>query len=156
MGSGSGTDGRWHPLYTDGNILRWNLIEKKERKETGMGRIFDMDSPVMRFLTVMADLMILNILTIICCIPIITAGASLTGLHYVLLKMARNEEGYIVKSFFKRNENPCTCPPDFPVCVCGNKPKGKAVTRKPILPGEDELAENKRSKSAKLRVFERS
>ena len=66
-----------------------------------MGRIFDMDSPVMRFLTVMADLMILNILTIICCIPIITAGASLTGLHYVLLKMARNEEGYIVKSFFK-------------------------------------------------------
>jgi uncharacterized membrane protein YesL len=66
-----------------------------------MGKFFDMDSPVMRFLTVMADLMILNILTIICCIPIFTAGASLTALNYVLLKMVRNEEGYIVKSFFK-------------------------------------------------------
>lgn len=66
-----------------------------------MGKFFDMDSPVMRFLTVMADLMILNILTIICCIPIFTIGASLTGLNYVLLKMARNEEGYIVRSFFK-------------------------------------------------------
>ncbi|NLL77024.1 MAG: YesL family protein [Clostridiales bacterium] len=66
-----------------------------------MSKFFDMDSPVMRFLTVMADLMILNILTIICCIPIFTVGASLTALNYVLLKMVRNEEGYIVKSFFK-------------------------------------------------------
>ncbi|WP_342756312.1 16S rRNA (cytosine(1402)-N(4))-methyltransferase RsmH [Kineothrix sedimenti] len=65
-------------------------------------------------------------------------------------------EDRIVKSYFRKNENPCTCPPDFPVCICGNKSKGKVVTRKPILPGEDELAENKRSKSAKLRVFERS
>jgi 16S rRNA (cytosine1402-N4)-methyltransferase len=65
-------------------------------------------------------------------------------------------EDRIVKSYFRRNENPCTCPPDFPVCICGNKSKGKVITRKPILPGEDELAENKRSKSAKLRVFERS
>ncbi len=65
-------------------------------------------------------------------------------------------EDRIVKSYFRKNENPCTCPPDFPVCICGNKSEGKVVTRKPILPGEDELAENKRSKSAKLRVFERS
>lgn len=66
-----------------------------------MDKIFDMDSPIMRFLSRMADLMILNIITLICCIPIITVGASLTALHYILLKMARNEEGYIVKSFFK-------------------------------------------------------
>lgn len=65
-------------------------------------------------------------------------------------------EDRMVKTAFKRNENPCTCPPDFPVCVCGNISKGKVVSRKPILPGEEELAVNKRSKSAKLRVFERS
>lgn len=65
-------------------------------------------------------------------------------------------EDRIVKSAFKKNENPCTCPPEFPVCVCGQVSKGKVITRKPILPSEEELAENKRSKSAKLRVFERS
>lgn len=64
-------------------------------------------------------------------------------------------EDRIVKSAFRRNENPCTCPPDFPVCVCGKKSKGKVITRKPILPGAKELANNKRSKSAKLRVFEK-
>ena len=64
-------------------------------------------------------------------------------------------EDRIVKTIFKKNENPCTCPSDFPVCVCGNKPTGIVVTKKPILPGERELAENSRSKSAKLRVFER-
>ncbi|NLL79676.1 MAG: 16S rRNA (cytosine(1402)-N(4))-methyltransferase RsmH [Clostridiales bacterium] len=64
-------------------------------------------------------------------------------------------EDRIVKSGFKKNESPCTCPPDFPVCVCGKVSKGKVITRKPILPGEEELEENKRSKSAKLRVFER-
>jgi 16S rRNA (cytosine1402-N4)-methyltransferase len=64
-------------------------------------------------------------------------------------------EDRIVKSSFKKNENPCTCPPSFPVCVCGNQSKGRVVTRKPILPSEEELEENKRSKSAKLRVFER-
>lgn len=64
-------------------------------------------------------------------------------------------EDRIVKVGFKNNENPCTCPPDFPVCVCGNKSKGKVITRKPILPSEEELEENKRSKSSKLRVFER-
>jgi 16S rRNA (cytosine1402-N4)-methyltransferase len=52
-------------------------------------------------------------------------------------------------------ENPCTCPSDFPVCVCGKKSKGKVITRKPILPGETEMEENPRSKSAKLRIFER-
>ena len=65
-------------------------------------------------------------------------------------------EDRIVKSRFRINENPCTCPPDFPVCMCGKKSKGRVVTRKPILPSEEELSENKRSKSAKLRVFEKS
>ena len=64
-------------------------------------------------------------------------------------------EDRIVKTNFKRNENPCTCPPDFPVCVCGKKSLGKMLTRKPILPTEEEMEYNKRSKSAKLRVFER-
>lgn len=64
-------------------------------------------------------------------------------------------EDRIVKVNFKKNENPCTCPKDFPVCVCGKVSKGRVVTRKPILPTEEELEENSRSKSAKLRVFER-
>lgn len=64
-------------------------------------------------------------------------------------------EDRIVKTRFKNNENPCTCPPDFPVCVCGRKSKGIVVTRKPIVPSEDELEENSRAKSSKLRVFER-
>lgn len=64
-------------------------------------------------------------------------------------------EDRIVKNIFRRNENPCTCPKDFPVCICGKKPRGLVVTRKPIVPDEAELAENKRAKSAKLRVFER-
>ena len=65
-------------------------------------------------------------------------------------------EDRIVKANFKRNENPCTCPPDFPVCVCGKVSKGKVITRKPILPSEEEMDENPRSKSAKLRVFEKN
>ena len=65
-------------------------------------------------------------------------------------------EDRIVKRAFKKNENPCTCPPDFPVCVCGNVSKGKVITRKPILPSEEELTVNSRSKSAKLRIFERA
>ena len=64
-------------------------------------------------------------------------------------------EDRIVKTRFKTNENPCTCPPDFPVCVCGKKSKGKVITRKPIIPDEQEIEENKKSKSSKLRVFER-
>lgn len=64
-------------------------------------------------------------------------------------------EDRIVKVNFKNNENPCTCPPDFPICVCGKKPKGKVISRKPILPSEDEMNRNKRAKSAKLRVFEK-
>lgn len=64
-------------------------------------------------------------------------------------------EDRIVKSAFRRYENPCTCPPDFPVCVCGQVSKGRVVTKKPVLPSQEELAANKRSKSAKLRVFER-
>ena len=65
-------------------------------------------------------------------------------------------EDRIVKSAFRKNENPCTCPSHFPVCVCGNISKGKVITRKPILPSEEELMYNSRSKSAKLRIFERS
>lgn len=64
-------------------------------------------------------------------------------------------EDRIVKTIFRKNENPCTCPPDFPVCICGKKSKGKVITRKPILPGAEELEENSRAKSAKLRIFER-
>ena len=64
-------------------------------------------------------------------------------------------EDRIVKTIFRKAEDPCTCPSHFPVCVCGNKPKGKVITKKPILPSEAELEENSRSKSAKLRIFER-
>lgn len=65
-------------------------------------------------------------------------------------------EDRIVKSAFRKNENPCTCPSHFPVCVCGKVSKGKVVTRKPILPTVEEMESNSRSKSAKLRIFERS
>ena len=65
-------------------------------------------------------------------------------------------EDRIVKSAFRRNENPCTCPSHFPVCVCGKVSKGKVITRKPILPSEEEMESNPRSKSAKLRIFERA
>lgn len=64
-------------------------------------------------------------------------------------------EDRIVKNIFRTCENPCICPPGFPVCTCGRKPKGRVITRKPIVPGEEELKENSRAKSAKLRVFER-
>jgi len=64
-------------------------------------------------------------------------------------------EDRIVKTAFRNAENPCTCPPSFPVCVCGKESKGKVITRKPILPSEEELENNSRSKSAKLRIFER-
>jgi len=65
-------------------------------------------------------------------------------------------EDRIVKSTFKKLENPCTCPPNFPVCTCGKVSLGKVITRKPILPSEEELEVNSRSKSAKLRIFERA
>lgn len=64
-------------------------------------------------------------------------------------------EDRIVKTIYRRNMNPCTCPPSFPVCTCGKVSMGKVVTRKPIVPSEQELEENKRAKSSKLRVFER-
>lgn len=66
-----------------------------------MGKIFDLDSPFMRILNRVGDLMIMNFLVIICCIPIITVGASYTAMHYVFLKMVRDEEGYLVRGFFK-------------------------------------------------------
>ena len=65
-------------------------------------------------------------------------------------------EDRIVKSALKKAENPCTCPPSFPVCVCGNVSQGKVITNKPILPGEEELERNSRAKSAKLRIFEKA
>ncbi len=64
-------------------------------------------------------------------------------------------EDRIVKQAFVKAQNPCTCPKEFPVCVCGKVSKGRVVTRKPILPGEAELGENSRSRSAKLRIFEK-
>lgn len=64
-------------------------------------------------------------------------------------------EDRIVKNRFRDNEYPCTCPKNFPMCVCGKKSKGKVVTRKPIIPSDEEILENKRSKSSKLRAFKR-
>ncbi len=64
-------------------------------------------------------------------------------------------EDRIVKNAFRTNENPCICPPNFPICTCGRKSKGKVITRKPIIPSEEEMSNNTRSKSAKLRVFEK-
>ncbi len=64
-------------------------------------------------------------------------------------------EDRIVKTYFRNVENPCTCPPSFPVCVCGKKSKGKVVTRKPIIPTDEEIEANSRAKSSKLRVFEK-
>lgn len=64
-------------------------------------------------------------------------------------------EDRIVKTSFRNNENPCTCPPSFPACVCGKVPKGRVITRKPVVPTDEEINENSRSKSSKLRVFER-
>lgn len=66
-----------------------------------MGRFLDMDSPVMRFLNRVGDLLILNFLMIICCIPVITVGAAYTAMHYVLLKIVRDREGYLIRGFFK-------------------------------------------------------
>ena len=64
-------------------------------------------------------------------------------------------EDRIVKTAFKKAENPCTCPPSFPVCVCGKTSQGKVITGKPVLPCEEEMESNPRSKSAKLRIFEK-
>lgn len=64
-------------------------------------------------------------------------------------------EDRIVKNRFRTAENPCICPPNFPVCMCGRKSKGKAVTRKPVIPSQKEITENRRAKSSKLRIFER-
>lgn len=64
-------------------------------------------------------------------------------------------EDRIIKNAMKRHENPCVCPPEFPVCVCGKKPDGRVITRKPILPSDEELELNPRSRSAKLRILER-
>lgn len=64
-------------------------------------------------------------------------------------------EDRIVKTRFRNNENPCTCPQSFPACVCGKVPKGRVITRKPVVPTDEEINENSRSKSSKLRVFER-
>lgn len=65
-------------------------------------------------------------------------------------------EDRIVKTAFKKAENPCTCPPSFPICVCGKVSRGRVITGRPILPGEEERNENPRSKSAKLRIFEKA
>lgn len=82
-------------------------------------------------------------------IDLLTPGGRLSIITFHSL------EDRIVKNRFRTNEKPCICPPDFPVCVCGRTSKGRVITRKPILPGEKELEENSRAKSAKLRVFEK-
>ncbi len=64
-------------------------------------------------------------------------------------------EDRIIKNAMRRHENPCTCPPEFPVCVCGKVPDGKVITRKPILPSDEELEANPRARSAKLRIMEK-
>ena len=64
-------------------------------------------------------------------------------------------EDRIVKNIFRTSENPCICPPEFPVCTCGRVSKGRVVTRKPLLPSDEEMERNPRAKSAKLRIFER-
>lgn len=77
-----------------------------------MGKLFNLDSPILKVLGTLADLCILNLMTILGCIPIITAGASITAMHYVLLKMVRNEEGYVWKDFmksFRKNFRQATC-----------------------------------------------
>lgn len=66
-----------------------------------MGRFFSMDNKFFTFMSRVADLMMLNVVFLICCIPVVTIGASCTAMYYVTLKMARNEESYIIKSFFK-------------------------------------------------------
>lgn len=77
-----------------------------------MGKLFNLDSPILKVLGTLADLCLLNIMTLLGCLPIVTAGASLTAMHYVLLKMVRNQEGYIWKDFwksFKENFKQATC-----------------------------------------------
>ena len=64
-------------------------------------------------------------------------------------------EDRLVKSALRKNENPCTCPPGFPVCICGQKSRGRVITKKPILPTQEEKEKNPRAKSAKLRIFEK-
>ena len=66
-----------------------------------MRSFFDLDNPFIQFLNRLTDVVILNVICLICCIPIVTIGTSITALHYVTMKMARNEEGYIVSDFFK-------------------------------------------------------
>jgi 16S rRNA (cytosine1402-N4)-methyltransferase len=81
------------------------------------------------------------------------AGRLNPGGRFVIITF-HSLEDRIVKNAFRTFENPCTCPPQFPVCVCGKKPLGTVITKKPILPGAEELKNNPRSKSAKLRIFE--
>ena len=66
-----------------------------------MGKLFNLDSPILKVLGTLADMCLLNIMTLIGCLPVVTAGASITAMHYVLLKMVRNEEGYVWKDFWK-------------------------------------------------------
>ena len=82
-------------------FIRDRCYPGKKKGAIHMGRIFDMDNKFFRFMSKVADLCILNIICVVCCIPVITAGASITAMYYVTLKMVRNEEAYILRSFFK-------------------------------------------------------
>ena len=74
-----------------------------------MGKFFNLDSPLMVFLSKMADLMILNIITLLLCLPIITAGDAMTALYYMTIKIVRGEECYIVRGYFKSFKWRCWC-----------------------------------------------
>lgn len=82
-------------------FIRDRCYPGKKKGAIYMGRIFDMDNKFFRFMSKVADLCILNIICVVCCIPVITAGASITAMYYVTLKMVRKEEAYILRSFFK-------------------------------------------------------
>ena len=133
------------PLNTTGDLIR--VIEKnipaKGRRTGGnpAKRTFQaIRIEVNRELTVLKD-------SLDGMIDILNPGGRLCVITFHSL------EDHIVKADFRKNENPCICPPEFPVCVCGRVSKGHVLKRKPILPGERELSENKRSRSAHLRVF---
>ena len=83
-------------------------------------------------------------------------NGTILATHKNRVQLMKDAAALIVKNAFKRFENPCICPPNFPKCVCGRVSKGKVITRKPIIPTDGEIEDNPRSRSAKLRVFERT
>lgn len=136
-----------HPIETTGELVR--IIEKAvpaKYRNTG-------GHPAKRTFQAVRIALNHELTTLEACLPdlidLLAPGGRLAVITFHSL------EDRIVKNAFKTAEDPCICPKEFPVCVCGRKSKGKVITRKPILPTEEEMAQNSRSASAKLRVFER-